>query len=218
MPVATIPFLQTNVSGMARTFANSGNSASPKRNSALHSSSVTRVKSKRSCDQWGKDGFFLFTVSKSIENSTSSMTSSMNINARASCVVCLLNISTTDKMLPLRTHNKYWNIFVASWRWRRLCLQQLSPRPPARKSRTCTRSRSRIWRSSMAEIVPAMQLAAHAKSSALNGRLYGVKSKFFRLDGLLLFCIIMGLALRAPLLHQQGPHISWEDEVMTESN
>ena len=45
----------------------------------------------------------------------------------------------------------------------------------------------------MAEIVPAMQLAAHAKSSALNGRLYGVKSKFFRLDGLLLFCIIMGL-------------------------
>ena len=37
--------------GMARTFANRGNSASPKRNSALHSSSVTRVKSKRSYDQ-----------------------------------------------------------------------------------------------------------------------------------------------------------------------
>ena len=121
-------------------------------NSALHSSSVTRVKSKRSYDKWGKDGFFLFTVSKSIENSTSSMTSSMNINARASYVVCLLNISTTDKMLPLRTHNKYWNIFVASWRRRRRCLQQLSPRPPARKRRTRTRTRSRIWSSLMSSL------------------------------------------------------------------
>ena len=45
----------------------------------------------------------------------------------------------------------------------------------------------------MAKIVPAMQLAAHAKSSTLYGRLYGVKSKFFRLNGLLLFSIVMAL-------------------------
>ena len=42
-------------------------------------------------------------------------------------------------------------------------------------------------------IVPVVQLAAHAKSSNLYGRSYGRTSKFFRLDGLLLFCIIMGL-------------------------
>ena len=37
--------------------------------------------------------------------------------------------------------------------------------------------------------VPAVQLTTHVKSSTL----YGRTSKFFRLDGLLLFCIIMGL-------------------------
>ena len=37
--------------------------------------------------------------------------------------------------------------------------------------------------------VPAVQLTKHVKSSTL----YGRTSKFFRLDGLLLFCIIMGL-------------------------
>ena len=41
--------------------------------------------------------------------------------------------------------------------------------------------------------MPVVQLAAHAKSSTLYGRSYGRTSKFFRLDGLLLFCIIMGL-------------------------
>ena len=41
----------------------------------------------------------------------------------------------------------------------------------------------------MAKIVPVVQLAAHAKSSTL----YGRTTKFFRLDGLLLFCIVMGL-------------------------
>ena len=45
----------------------------------------------------------------------------------------------------------------------------------------------------MAKIVPAMQLAAHAKSSTSYGRSYCVKSSFFRLDALLLFRIIMGL-------------------------
>ena len=37
--------------------------------------------------------------------------------------------------------------------------------------------------------VPAVQLTTHVKSSTL----YGRTSKFFRLDGLLLFCIIIGL-------------------------
>ena len=45
--------------------------------------------------------------------------------------------------------------------------------------------------------VSAVQLTTHVKSSTLYGRTvvrsYGRTSKFFRLDGLLLFCIIMGL-------------------------
>ena len=45
----------------------------------------------------------------------------------------------------------------------------------------------------MAKIVSAMQFAAHAKRNTLYGRSYGGKSKFFRLDVLLLFPIIMGL-------------------------
>ena len=49
----------------------------------------------------------------------------------------------------------------------------------------------------MAKIVPMMQLAPHAKSSILYGRSYGLNSKFFRLDGLLLFRIIMSYAARA---------------------
>ena len=45
----------------------------------------------------------------------------------------------------------------------------------------------------MAEIVPAVQLVTHAKSSTWYGCPYGHKSKFFRLDGLLLFRVLMGL-------------------------
>ena len=45
--------------------------------------------------------------------------------------------------------------------------------------------------------VPMVQLTTHVKSSTLYShtvvRLYGRTSKFFQLDGLLLFCIIMGL-------------------------
>ena len=45
----------------------------------------------------------------------------------------------------------------------------------------------------MAKIVPVVQLATHAKSCTLYGRSYGRTTKFFGLDGLLLFRIIMGL-------------------------
>ena len=45
----------------------------------------------------------------------------------------------------------------------------------------------------MAKIVPVVQLAAHAKSGTLYGLSNGRTSKFFRLDGLLLFRIVMGL-------------------------
>ena len=44
----------------------------------------------------------------------------------------------------------------------------------------------------LSPIVPVVKLAAHAKSDTLYGRTV-VQSNFFRLDGLLLFCIIMGL-------------------------
>ena len=46
----------------------------------------------------------------------------------------------------------------------------------------------------MAEIEPVVQLVAHAKSSTLYGRSYGHTSKFFRLDGLLLFRTILRAA------------------------
>ena len=49
----------------------------------------------------------------------------------------------------------------------------------------------------MAKIMPAMQLAVHAESGTFYGSPYGVKSNFFRLYGLLLFCITMGLAAGA---------------------
>ena len=41
--------------------------------------------------------------------------------------------------------------------------------------------------------VPAVQLTTYVKSGTLYRRPHGHKSKFFRLDGLLPFCIIMGL-------------------------
>ena len=49
----------------------------------------------------------------------------------------------------------------------------------------------------MAKIVPAMQLATHAKSSTLHGRPHGLKSKCFGHDGLLPFPIIVGYAALA---------------------
>ena len=60
----------------------------------------------------------------------------------------------------------------------------------------------------MAKIVPVVQLATHAKSCTLYGRSYGRTTKFFGLDGLLLFRIIMGLRfarceLRYKLLHHE---------------
>ena len=55
--------------------------------------------------------------------------------------------------------------------------------------------------------VQLIQLAVHANSSTLDGRLYGRTSKFFRLDGLLLFCIIMGL-------HSVSSAINFRDVVI----
>ena len=59
----------------------------------------------------------------------------------------------------------------------------------------------------MAKIVPVVQLAAHAKSSTLYSRLHGRTSKFFRLDGLLLFRIIMGLCFARCELRYKGSKV-----------
>ena len=56
----------------------------------------------------------------------------------------------------------------------------------------------------MAKIVPVVQLATHAKSSTLYGRSYGRTFKFFRLDGLLLFCIITGLRSASSAIIKQN--------------
>ena len=50
----------------------------------------------------------------------------------------------------------------------------------------------RLWCNAIRVRTPP-ELTTHVKSSALYGRSYGRTSKFFRLDGLLLFCIITGL-------------------------
>ena len=64
--------------------------------------------------------------------------------------------------------------------------------------------------------MPVVQLAAHAKSSTLYVHMvirsyshtvvqsYGCTSKFFRLDRLLLFCIIMGLCSASFTIRVRG--------------
>ena len=73
--------------------------------------------------------------------------------------------------------------------------------PSYEPSRACALPSPTSFYYVMYTIVPAMQLAAHAKGSTLYGRSYGHKSKFFWLDGLL-FLIIMGLGCaRCELRH-----------------
>ena len=64
--------------------------------------------------------------------------------------------------------------------------------PSYEPSRACALPSPASFYYVMYTIVPAMQLAALAKGSTLYGRSHGHKSKFFWLDGLLLFLIIMG--------------------------
>ena len=61
--------------------------------------------------------------------------------------------------------------------------------PSYARNRACALPSPSPFHYVMAKIVPVVQLAAHAKSSTL----YGRTTKFFRLDGLLLFCTVMGL-------------------------
>ena len=69
--------------------------------------------------------------------------------------------------------------------------------PSYARNRACALPSPSPFHYVMAKIVPVVQLAAHAKSSTLYGRtvvrLYGRTTKFFQFDGLLLFCIVMGL-------------------------
>ena len=71
-----------------------------------------------------------------------------------------------------------------------------------------------MWRTDY-KIEPVVQLAAHAKSSTLYGRSYGRTSRFFRLDGLLLFCIIMGLRSASSAItdHVSAPPLDVTREV-----
>ena len=61
--------------------------------------------------------------------------------------------------------------------------------PSYARNRACALPSPSPFHYVMAKIVPLVQLAAHAKSSTL----YGRTTKFFRLDGLLLFRIVMEL-------------------------
>ena len=61
--------------------------------------------------------------------------------------------------------------------------------PSYARNRACALLSPSPFHYVMAKIVPVVQLAAHAKSSTL----YDRTTKFFRLDGILLFRIVMGL-------------------------
>ena len=61
--------------------------------------------------------------------------------------------------------------------------------PSYARNRACALPSPSPFHYVMAKIVPVVQLAAHAKSSTS----YGRTTKFFGLDGLLLFRIVMGL-------------------------
>ena len=69
------------------------------------------------------------------------------------------------------------------------------------RNRTCALPSPSLFHCAMAKIMPAMQLAVHAESGTFYGSPYSVKSNFFRLYGLLLFCITMGLGCRRCELH-----------------
>ena len=63
--------------------------------------------------------------------------------------------------------------------------------PSYARNRACALPSPSPFHYVVAKIVPVVQLAAHAKSSTLHGRT--VVQPNFGLDGLLLFCIVMGL-------------------------
>ena len=69
--------------------------------------------------------------------------------------------------------------------------------PSYARNRACALPSPSPFHYVMAKIVPVVQLAAHAKRSTLYGRTivqsHGRTAKFFRLDGLLLLYIVMGL-------------------------
>ena len=83
----------------------------------------------------------------------------------------------------------------------RACFFFFSPHVSRAKHLASTRTRTRVvqlgvqctdhWTTEQSRGIgmPTVQLTMHDKSS----NLYGHTSKFFQLDGLLLFCIIMGL-------------------------
>ena len=74
-----------------------------------------------------------------------------------------------------------------------VCWRTLMGYPSYARNRACALPSPSPFHYVMAKIVPVVQLAAHAESSTLYGRSYGRTPKFFRLDELLLFRIIMGL-------------------------
>ena len=77
--------------------------------------------------------------------------------------------------------------------YRRRLLSHTNGYPSYARNRTYALLSPSPFHYVMAKIVPAVQLAAYGKSSTLYGRSYCRTTKFFRLDGLLLFRIIMRL-------------------------
>ena len=117
-------------------------------------------------------------------------------------IICTRSLTSTSPREPCVMPNcvpavrctKAWYSSMRTSLWSAdVSLHTVMGCPSYARNRACALPSPSPFHYVMAKIVPAMQLAAHAKSSTLYGRSYGVKSKFFRLDGLLLFCIIMGL-------------------------
>ena len=85
-----------------------------------------------------------------------------------------------------------WSSDSVSWR-------TLMGYPIYARSHACALPSPSPFHYVMAKIVPVVQLAAHAKSSTL----YGRTTKFFRLDGLLLFRIVMELRWSSAIIGAQ---------------
>ena len=87
--------------------------------------------------------------------------------------------------------------------------------PSYARNRACALPSPSPFHYVMAKIVPVVQLAAHAKSSTFYGRTvaqsYGRKTIFFRLDGLLLFCIVMGLRSASSAINSAHAPLNRDD-------
>ena len=111
-----------------------------------------------------------------------------NLISRSKCmlqIICPRSLtSTSPNCMPAIYCTKAWHSSMRTSLWSAgVSWCTLMEYPSYACNRTCALPSPLPFHYVMANIVPEMQLAMHAKSSTLYKRLYGVKSKFFSLMG-----------------------------------